>query len=633
MIASHDSYVQDHFEEVKDAFNDCDLNAILGKVDADNYDMSRALYGAAEQAAEEGHEHLSRALRLLADACSFVLSPDKPNDPFGPLWVGTVTRSAIPADFTKSEVGFIACAVEAVDDHLLKARLADVVWSSNKSFGVKYAWAAIDSYMALPLKADAWFKEQDRCWQRAIGLARMLGTGAGDRIDRIETKLMQALDSATPEDGFFSLGIAHALMESGLGVSRSAALGAKLESLAHGFDVDGNFHASTSFYDASSDWYRRSGDLDKSTDMTIAQAEALVKDADARVSAPQASYSAAATFLETAVQVYRSIPRAYRDSHQVDQRVDELRSLINEYGALALDEMGTFSGPELDLGGYIQQARDAVSGLPIDEALNVFANLHHTRAKQLRQAAIDSLARSPLRAHIPKVISSHDGRRIARTRGISGSTPTQGDDAEIRAEMIGMHYLPLLDVTVNAAILPALEVLVLEHRLQTADLIDLARRSPIVPTGRERLFGKALAFGFNGDFATSLHLLAPQIEHMVRVHLNLAGVNTTRLDQDGLVSENGLSALVDLPEMDTIFGDDWTFEIRTLFCDQLGPNLRNNIAHGLLDDQACLSSYTAYGWWFAFKLVFMPFWNSLAVGPSGENQGQTDEAVENVANP
>ncbi len=577
MTASHDSYVQDHFEEVRNAFNDCDLNAILGKVDADNYDMSRTLYGVAEQAAEEEHEHLSRALWLLADACSFVLSPDKPNDPFGPLWVGPLTRSAIPADFTESEVGFIACAVEAVEDPLLKARLADVVWCSNKSLGVKYAWAAIDSYMALPLKADAWFKEQDRCWQRAIGLARMLGKGAGDRI---ETKLVQALNSATPEDGFFSLGIANALMENGLGMSHSAALGAKLESLAHSFDVNGNFHASTSFYDASSNWYRHSSDFDKSTDMTIAQAEALVKDADARVSVSQASYSAAATFLERAVQVYRSIPRAYRDSHQVDQRVDELRSLINEYGVLALDEMGTFSGSKLDLNGYIQQARDAVSGLPIGEALNVFANLHHTRAKQLRQSATDSLARSPLRAHIPKVISSHDGRRIARTRGISGSTPTQDDDAEIRAEMIGMHYLPFLDVTVNAAILPALEVLVLEHRLQTADLIELARRSPIVPAGREGLFGKALAFGFDGDFATSLHLLAPQIEHMVRVQLNLAGVNTTRFDQGGLVSENGLSTLVDFPEMDAIFGDDWTFEIRTLFCDPLGPNLR-----------ACLRSF------------------------------------------
>ena len=63
----------------------------------------------------------------------------------------------------------------------------------------------------------------------------------------------------------------------------------------------------------------------------------------------------------------------------------------------------------------------------------------------------------------------------------------------------------------------------MEHRVRTIDLINLARLSPIVPMGREVLFGRALAHGFNRDFATSIHLLAPQIEHMVRVPLKICG--------------------------------------------------------------------------------------------------------------
>jgi hypothetical protein len=40
---------------------------------------------------------------------------------------------------------------------------------------------------------------------------------------------------------------------------------------------------------------------------------------------------------------------------------------------------------------------------------------------------------------------------------------------------------------------------------------------------------------------------------------------------------------MELPEIETIFGKDLSFEIKALFCDPFGPNLRNELAHGLLD--------------------------------------------------
>ena len=191
--------------------------------------------------------------------------------------------------------------------------------------------------------------------------------------------------------------------------------------------------------------------------------------------------------------------------------------------------------------------------------------------------------------------------------------------------MTRYHYGPLLSIIVQARILPALDVLTLEHHLRAADFIEIARRSPIVPMGREVLFGKALAQGFNRDFATSLHLLTPQIEHMVRIHLKSAGVSTTRLDQGGIETENGLSTLIDLPKTVDIFGEELAYELKALFCDQLGANLRNDIAHGLLDDQKCQSFYSVYAWWLGLKLVFNTFWNSLSVDPMSEGQGQSDE--------
>jgi len=85
------------------------------------------------------------------------------------------------------------------------------------------------------------------------------------------------------------------------------------------------------------------------------------------------------------------------------------------------------------------------------------------------------------------------------------------------------------------------------------------------------------------------------------------------------------SALMELPEAAQVFGEDLAFEIRALFCDPLGRNLRNELAHGLLDDSECQSPYVAYAWWFGLRLVFNTFWNSLRSTPVPPNAGDEPE--------
>ena len=163
---------------------------------------------------------------------------------------------------------------------------------------------------------------------------------------------------------------------------------------------------------------------------------------------------------------------------------------------------------------------------------------------------------------------------------------------------------------VQGMIWPALEEMLLDHRLREIDFINIARQSSIVPLGREQLFGKALFAGYDRDFAVAIHLLTPQIEHLVRFHLKQAGVQTTNLDNDGIENENGLSSLMDIPETEKIFGADLSFEIKALFCDPFGSNLRNEVAHGLLDDGVCWSVHAVYAWWLGLKLVFNSLGNT-----------------------
>ncbi len=283
--------------------------------------------------------------------------------------------------------------------------------------------------------------------------------------------------------------------------------------------------------------------------------------------------------------------------------------------------MNRVSTPGVDISKLVENARKAVSGKTLVEALKAFCNLHHgVDVKQARESALERLRNHPMHAFFPATVMSRDGRVIAKRPGLSYSGAlSENDEITIRAEMVRDHAL-FISIVAHGDIWPALEILWLEHRLREYDFVGLASQSPIVPKDRVRLFGKALFAGYDRDFATALHLLVPQIEHMVRYHLKQSGAKTTSLDLNGIEKENGLTTLMDLPEADAIFGDSLSFEIRALFCDAFGPNLRNELAHGLLDDEACQSIHSVYAWWFGLRLIFNTFWNATHNATPGNDE-------------
>jgi len=106
-----------------------------------------------------------------------------------------------------------------------------------------------------------------------------------------------------------------------------------------------------------------------------------------------------------------------------------------------------------------------------------------------------------------------------------------------------------------------------------------------------------------GHFVSALHLLVPQIEDMVRWHLKVRGVKTTTLDSKGIETENALGTLMESYETNQVFGEDMAFEFKALLCDPFGHNLRNELAHGLLDYEACESAYAVYAWWLGLRIM------------------------------
>jgi hypothetical protein len=560
----------------------------------------------AEKANKENKITHEKIFHLLHDAAGMMLTPESINEPFKPFFIMQDRRSAVPDDLLKQDVAFFAEIIDQIKNTKLKARLADLVWHLQRPRNIQFALTAIDCYRSIPPERAGWISGNNKCWERAISLCRMLGLGAGDRLTQIEATILQRINAAVMDDGFLALWLADLLKKYRLGQKQQDSIAKKLQSLAESFDGVNDIRRAQGYFRVSAEWYKVIQNQEKCSEVTVAYAQTWVKEAE-----QQESQLVASSFFEKAIQILRSIPRLQRDMHNVDELIMGLLKKLREAGEKSIDEMKKIQSPTIDITEIVNQAKSAVSEKSFADAFFAFAGIcGEIKISELKESSEKLLQQCIAQQLFGSVQLSRDGRVTARRPASGFSSETSTEDPALWAQMLDSYKLHI-GVVVQGCIIPAHEILLLEHRLSENIFVDLARGSPIVPQGRENLFGKALFAGYECDFTAALHLLAPQIEHMVRYHLRQAGVKTTTLDKGGIENEIGLSSLMDITEVQQLFDEDLVFELKALFCDPLGPNLRNEVAHGLLDDGGSQFAYSIYAWWFTFRLLFINFWNRL----------------------
>jgi len=148
-----------------------------------------------------------------------------------------------------------------------------------------------------------------------------------------------------------------------------------------------------------------------------------------------------------------------------------------------------------------------------------------------------------------------------------------------------------------------------EDKIKETHLISLVSNNPFVPPGRENLFIKGLYAGLIGDFITSTRILIPQIENSVRYLLSNRGAITSGIDNknNGIQKEDNLNVTLfpsKYQQITSIFDEDTLFDLQGLLIEKSGSNLRNRMAHGLINDNEFSSPIFSYLWWVTLRLCF-----------------------------
>ena len=167
-------------------------------------------------------------------------------------------------------------------------------------------------------------------------------------------------------------------------------------------------------------------------------------------------------------------------------------------------------------------------------------------------------------------------------------------DPDGRASMLAQDKAVAVNMAAVAFWMPFLDRAI-EQGLSADITITILRTRGVIPMGHETSIHRGFASCFAGDYITALHLLTPQFEATLRSLLGSFSIDTTafRSSLGGRMQERPMTVYFDekdnaalaLQAKSALTERLWAW-LKFVFVDERGLNIRNNIAHGILPDEA-----------------------------------------------
>lgn len=556
---------------------------------------------------ELGYSNTAKVCTLLMQVCTLVLNPTNKACPFErmiPYRKGNRASYGIH-DFSEDEIHFLEEIWNKVEHSKLKARLADVIWCSgvktNRTKRYSYAGFAATEYRKLSLSPEAWRHDGKACFMRLLSLIRIVEKKevSMKEINSLSLKVLKEFLKAEDSPAFYIDDLLDVLDSLQGRQTFAFSVAEKLELLGNSKKSCSDWIRCQFLYEKASKWYSLAQKKDKSFAMRQAFAESVVSEAEVN------NCLFAAEGLQKAIGIYLSLPTNPHNSQAIDKRISELRDKMRSRRQQIPSQL-IHQEQKIDISKIVKNVTETISNQKPLQALNILANFASPpKVSDLFDKWQTGFYKSPFSILFGG--SSYDEyfRKIHKSYGQSLVTDFTIDNPKVQDSMLLQYDLWTQYVAVSI-VLPALDVLYVEHCFTEGDFLEFVRLSPIVPADRHEIIAKGLFAGYNSDFLSAMHILAPQVENIVRQALR-EYVETIHTDEEGIEDEKALGTLLDKKEAKEVMGEDLVYSLQAIFTLKAGPNIRNRIAHGLIDHRVCQSEAYIYAWWFVFRLIFKTF--------------------------
>jgi hypothetical protein len=554
----------------------------------------------------------ARIYRLFTSVCLLMLDPRSVDQPFGARASGRGWRTAIPEDFTMSEIGLFHELARSIGDAEMRARLADLAWLLSRHRGA--AELAIEGYLESATKLEdpkkPPFNSAHRL-ERALRLSMQLGNEK--LMAKVIEHIVASLDKYRAE-------YAMRLVSEYLRILAEFRLGDATKNIDFADEYAAKAESVNDFETAADFWRLKAKWIDSKLPehrtALIAAAETYVKLADKLEGGAPPNYLVIEAQIERAIQAHRAI------SGQ-KSRVDELHQRLLSIQRAAAGQMPRVEVATIDISQSIERALSHVRGRSFFEALVAIAMLvRPIEPATLREHAIENEKYAPIASGLARVFKNASGRTVGKSPSRFSEDLDDGE-AALRQAMrfeLGMHR----DMT-GALIAAARAQIVLEHPAVLRYWAPMLQNNPFVPPGREDMFAQGLQAGLMGNLLVATHLLIPQFENSVRELLYRFNIASSKYDKNGIQNEKDTQELLFTPEFKEIFGPAITFDLQSLLVIHAGPNLRHGTAHGLRSAEQ-FSTYDALYFWcrvlgFCIPEVLIYLINDAAAKRVAEQKG------------
>lgn len=590
-------------------FNNLDFEApLIGSISADCYELSQLFLADSQQgdgSATQEETASNRVMIMLSSIAGMHFKPQERNEPFGPMMMMDGRRSAIISDF-RAHVELLADLAVRATNPVLRARLSDICWLLERK-RTTLAASAISAYVEIVEKTekgelkyryapDGGALQHNNCdyLRRALQIGRAFGWDKPETISALELvkRLREqaiAERALGPIRWFCDLDLNFA-------VSDASNIGDAIESVLMQPLNDANLHFLVDLWKLAARAFHIARREDDKNRCLSEAAETLVAESQAK----QGSAMLAAHFLSCAIAQLHGLPG------KKDRRTELRHQLINLQARASEEEMSRYS-EGIDIGDIVQYVQDKIGEADLFDMLFIFANLAQAPdPKKLVDDAVVSIGQNPLTSSFGTSHLDREGKVIYRSQG--GGIGDGSDNSavlqwiaqaeDIRRKLVAYGKVETARLMIND-----------QYYVSEDTFVSLLQYSPFVPNYLIQTFARGFMRFFQGDFVSATYILTPLLENSLRHVLKLFGEDVTIFDDATQTQQDRtISSLFESMrnELDEKFTLNITADIERLFLNKPGPQLRHDVAHGLMDDGDPYGSDAIYACWLIFRLCLLP---------------------------
>lgn len=450
----------------------------------------------------------------------------------------------------------------------IRARIADILWTQKKDY--PSAIVAAESYYELYqilFCEDDWVGVLDYI-KRAIYISAQIKKKDiyGACCNEV---FCQLLSIKGEDEHFLSIKLIEILLKENFGDKEKII--AIIENIIRLFQTDVNKIENA--YELKIKYLSKMNDQKAVKRTYIEFAEYLLKFAEGIMENNMLRAMQAERYFQKAINIFRNCKEMERANQTIRRLIDIQKEIPKNMAPITT---------EIDLSDIHSNIDKNMEDLSFEESIiRLTQMIVFYKREDVKKQVFEEIDKYPLSHMFGKTVVNRDGQTVLTLNSLDWHEPEKNQ--ELLDKHIFQKMFEMQRYSGDFVLGYCMYLIRNNYDFSVASFDFLVKDNAIIPAGRERIFASAIYMALQGQCYEALHILAPQAEYVFRSVAKESGGITITLEDDGTSKEKVLSSILDLPELLDCYDNDILFLFKGLLNDQAGANIRNNIAHGILE--------------------------------------------------